>query len=86
MFVEHFDRKANIWKGSGGGMLDKFMAAPFGKEVAGQCTSRFLSDLPRATRLAILFGLGTRGNYVTAARALIQKARGGTWRTVNEVA
>jgi hypothetical protein len=84
--VERFDHKGAKWKGTGGGMLDKFVAAPFGQEVAGRCTSRFLGRLPSRTKLVVLFGLGTNGNYVREARKLIQKARPGQWRTVNDIA
>ena len=84
--VEQLDKKTNQWNGSGGGMLDKFVATPFGDEIAGSCVTQFLSDLPSSTRLVVMFGLGTRGNYISAARALIQRARGGAWRTVNDVA
>jgi hypothetical protein len=66
-------------------MLDKFVAAPFGQEVAGRCSARFLGDLPPATRLVLMFGLGTNGNYVREARKLVQQARPGRWRMVNEV-
>ena len=84
--VEQFDTKKNQWQGSGGGMLDNFVATSFGKEIAGNCSKRFLSDLPDATRLVVLFELGSKGNYVAAARSLIQSARGGLWKTINEVA
>lgn len=84
--VERYDRRSRAWKGSGGGMLDRFVTTPFGQKVAGQCTKRFLADLPRATRLVVMFGLGAGGNYVAAARKLIESARPGNWRTVNEVA
>jgi hypothetical protein len=76
-----------VWKGSGGGMLDKFVATPFGREVAGNCASRFLGDLPAETKLVVLFGLGTKNNYVAEARKVIQRARPSkSWRTINEVA
>jgi hypothetical protein len=84
--VERHDSESRTWKGSGGGMLDRFVATPFGQEVAGRCTKRFLADLPMATRLVVLFGLGTRLKYVAAARKLIERARPGNWRTLNEVA
>jgi len=75
------------WKGSGGGMLDRFVATPFGREVASNCASRFLAELPPETKLVVLFGLGTKQNFVPEARKLIQQARpNGTWREVNEVA
>jgi hypothetical protein len=75
-----------VWKGSGGGMLDKFVATPFGREIAGNCATRFLGSLPPETKLVVLFGLGSRNRYVTEARNVIQRARPGTWRWVNEVA
>lgn len=67
-------------------MLDKFVATDFGQEVASNCAQRFLGDLPPATKLVVMFGLGTKGNYVRAARRLIERARPGRWLTVNEVA
>ena len=67
-------------------MLDKFMATPFGNQVAANCTSQFLRSLPSRTRLVVMFGLGSKPNYVGAARALFEAVRPGKWRTVNEVA
>ena len=86
--VERYDQKSKppAWKGSGGGMLDKFVATPFGQSIARCCSETFLSDLPLSTKLVVMFGLGTNGNYVRAARSLIEKARPGQWRTLNEVA
>lgn len=76
-----------IWKGSGGGMLDRFVEMPFGREVASNCVNRFLKDLPCETKLVVLFGLGTKQKYVSEARKLIHQARSnGIWRTINEVA
>jgi hypothetical protein len=83
--VERFDQKDEIWKGSGGGMLDRFIATSFGAKVANNCSTRFLSGLPPAARLIVLFGLGTKGNYVTAARRLFERIRPGSWKTVNEI-
>jgi hypothetical protein len=80
------DKKKDPWKGSGGGMLDKFVATPFGKEVAENCSTSFLAALPDRTKLVIMFGLGTKMNYVREARKLISAARPGAWRTVNDVA
>lgn len=34
------------WKGSGGGMLDKFTETDFGKEVTLNCITQFLGTLP----------------------------------------
>ena len=84
--VERFDQKKRCWKGSGGGMLDKFMGSEFGMEVAGNCAERFLGSLPAKTKLVVMFGLGAKLNYVRAARKLVENARPGNWRQVNEVA
>ena len=67
-------------------MLDKFVASSFGREVAGRCSSRFLGQLPPTTKLVVMFGLGTKGNYVRETEKLMKKARPGQWRTLNEVA
>lgn len=95
--VEQYDRSKNIWKGSGGGMLDKFMGAEFGDEVTSNCSAGFLRDLPSETRLIVMFGLGSEikskkslsefsHNYVEAANKLFQKVRPGKWKRVNQVA
>lgn len=84
--VERRDPKTGAWKGTGGGMLDRFVADPFGAKVARSCATRFLRDLPLETKLVVMFGLGTRQRYVSEARRLIEAARPGCWRTVNEVA
>lgn len=76
--VERFDQTTSKWVGTGGGMLDKFMADPFGIEVAGRCTLVFLGHLPTETKLVILYGLGARLGYVDAAERLIRKARPST--------
>lgn len=83
--VERHD--GTMWKGSGGGMLDKFMATLFGQLVTKNCTTRFLGDLPPETKLVVLFGLGTKLGYVSAARRAIAQARpSASWRTFNDVA
>lgn len=80
-------REGHSWKGSGGGMLDKFVATPFGQKIAGNCVKRHLGSLPERTKLVVLFGLGTKLGYVKAARRLIQLGgTSGEMRTVNEVA
>lgn len=88
--VERFDRgerdPEKQWKGTGGGMLDKFVSHAFGRTVLNNCSTRFLSALPTETRLIVMLGLGTRGNYVTTCRQALAKARPGRWRTINEVA
>lgn len=82
--VERQDSGA--WKGSGGGMLDKFVATPFGREISSNCTTQFLKTLPTKTKLIVMFGMGSKLNYVRESFALYQKARGGIWRWINEVA
>ena len=83
--VERFDQKAGLWKGSGGGMLDRFVQSDLGQEVTYNCTSQFLSHLPDQTKLVVMFGLGTQLGYVKEAFKLFQKARGGNWQWVNDV-
>ena len=83
--VERFDAKEQSWLGSGG-MIDRFMSTPFGREISVNCASRFLRELPAETKLIIMFGLGAGLSYVATARKAIEKGRPGTWRTVNEVA
>jgi hypothetical protein len=84
--VERYDANSGDWKGSGGGMLDKFVATAFGGDVASRCASRFLGKLPPTVKLIVMFGLGTKGNYIAASRKLFQNARPGTWVAINEVA
>ena len=84
--VERYDRNAAAWKGSGGGMLSKFIATPFGASVATNCSTAFLRDLPGETRLIVMFGLGTGLNYVVSAYELFGRARIGNWRMINSVA
>lgn len=66
-------------------MLDKFVARNFGRTVLENCSTRFLRDLPTQTKLIVMLGLGTRGNYVAACRQALTKVRPGRWRTINEV-
>jgi hypothetical protein len=81
--VERNDK--GTWKGSGGGMLDKFVATPFGKEVSNNCTTQFLKDLPKQTKLVVMFGMGTKLKYVSESRELFKAARGGQWTWINDV-
>ncbi len=82
--VEQHDVKNKKWKGSGGGMLDKFVATNFGKRVSQQCASNFLGNLPSQTKLVIMFGMGTKQNYVREAYKLYQHARPGAWRWLKD--
>ncbi|RWG87390.1 MAG: hypothetical protein E5X68_18265 [Mesorhizobium sp.] len=84
--VERYDRGERRWKGSGGGMLNRFVATPFGSEVARNCASRFLVNLPRATKLVVMFGMGSHQSYVREARTLLSTVRGKTMREINAVA
>ncbi len=80
-------QKAGNWKSSGGGMLDKFVATPFGHQVASNCAKKFLKNFPDETKLVVLFGLGEKLNYVREARKVIEMARGGAnLCPINEVA
>lgn len=87
--VEQFDRKeadpTKQWKGTGGGMLDRFTAREFGRTIVENCSSRFLRDLPSRTNLIVMLGLGTQGNYISSCRQALAKTRPGRWRTINEV-
>lgn len=84
--VERYDEKESKWKGSGGGMLDKFIATSFGQRVTKNCTENFLIDLPSQTKLVVMFGLGTKLNYVKTSFDLYKTARGGNWTWLNEIA
>lgn len=84
--VERFDDKDQKWFGTGGGMLDKFVATDFGSAAANRCATRFLKHLPSRTRLVVMLGMGARGSYVRACRQLFRSVRPGNWRDVNEVA
>lgn len=84
--VERFDSRKHAWTGTGGGMLDKFVATDFGRFVTHSCATRFLADLPARTRLIVMLGMGSRLNYVKACRSLYRLVRPGDWRDVSEVA
>ena len=84
--VERFDERSGQWKGSGGGMLDKFVTTRFGQDVVSRCANRFLGSLPSTTRLVVMFGLGTDLNYVDEALKVFKSARPGSWRRLDQVA
>ena len=73
--VERWEATENAWKGSGGGMLDRFVATPFGREVVGKCAAQFLADLPDETRLVVMFGMGSKLNYVVECERAIRAIR-----------
>lgn len=83
--VERFDEKSHEWRGTGGGMLDRFVATEFGKAIASTCSKRFLTSLPSRTRLIVMLGMGAKGSYVRTCRDLYTVARPGAWRDINEV-
>ncbi len=73
------------WIGTGGGMLDKFVATPFGQEVSGNCATRMLGNLSPATKLIVMFGLGAKQSYVRSSFDLYNRALPGDWHWINEV-
>lgn len=83
--VERYESGSSVWKGSGGGMLDKFVATPFGREVAGNCADQFLAALPSVTKLVVMFGFGTALNYVRESFKLYERVRKGSWKWLNDV-
>jgi len=84
--VERFDSSSKTWKGTGGGMLDRFLNTEFGRRIASTCVTQFLGDLPRKTRLVVLMGMGTGGNYIHACSELLKSSRSSHWTKINEVA
>jgi hypothetical protein len=84
--VERFDD--GVWKGTGGDMLGGFVSNAFGRLIAGNCAVRHLGRLPASTRLVVMMGTGSKGNYVDEAERLIRAARGApsSWRRINRVA
>ncbi len=83
--VERYENGTAEWRGTGGGMLDKFAHTPFGQSVLTTCGTRYLKDLPTSARLVLMLGMGSKGSYVTACRNLYNRIRPGNWRDVNEV-
>ena len=79
-------KEDEAWKGSGGGMLDKFVGTPFGRSVSENCVSAFLKDRPPATKLIVMFGMGSNLNYVRESFGLYQTVCSGKWRWINDVA
>jgi hypothetical protein len=82
--VERKDK--DIWKGSGGDMLGKFIATPFGREVASNCAQEHLAILPPSVKLVVMFGMGKQLNYVGEMFKLFATVRKGPWRWINKVA
>lgn len=67
------------WTGTGGNMLDEFVATPFGKRIASNCVNRHMANLPEKTKLVVLFGMGKEFNYVNECFKLFKNVRGGHW-------
>ncbi len=84
--VERFDAKSHSWKGSGGGMLERFLESELGRTVTHNCCSKFLRDPPSSVRLIVMFGLGANLSYVDSALSAYKQARPGPWRKINKVA
>ncbi len=84
--ITRWDSREQAWLGTGGGMLDKFVATPFGAGVTSRCAQQFLKDLPVETKLVVLYGLGSRLGYVDEAERVIRGVRGTVgWRRLNDV-
>jgi hypothetical protein len=73
------------WIGTGGGMLENFVASPFGQEVSGNCAMRMLGNLSPRTKLLVMFGLGAKQAYVRSAFDLYSRALSGDWHWINGV-
>jgi len=54
--------------------------------VAKQCVTAYLGELPPNTRLVVMFGLGTKLNYVRDLFKLFETSIAGNWQWINEVA
>lgn len=83
--VEKYDTKKGSWISSGSGMLE-FPKSTLGQEVSRNCMSTYLSALPSATKLVVLFGLGSKNRYVDLCFDLFKVARPGRWKKINAVA
>lgn len=77
--------KDGQWIGTGGGMLENFVATPFGQEVSGNCARRMLGNLSANTKLVVMFGMGSKQAYAKSAFELYSRALGGSWHWINDV-
>lgn len=84
--IERYDETACAWKGSGGGMLDRFVSTSFGNEVTSNCITQYLKDIPSSVKLVVMCGMGTALGYVSSAKKAISEARQGDWQDLNEIA
>lgn len=73
------------WIGTGGGMLDNFVASPFGQQVSSNCAMRMLGNLSPKTKLIVMFGLGAKQAYVRSAFGLYNRALPSDWHWINSV-
>lgn len=83
--VKRRDARTQKWAGTGGGMLDKFVATSFGRDVVTQCVAQFLGTIPASTKLILMLGMGTKGNYIKECRQAYGRGRPGSWKSINEV-
>ncbi|MEH6790634.1 hypothetical protein [Parasphingorhabdus sp.] len=84
--VERYDTSTGEWTGTGAGMLDRFVKKEFGHRVVGNCIEQHLGNLPMETKLVILLGMGSKGNYIRSCKEAFRNALGGNWEQHNEVA
>lgn len=84
--VEFFDAKKEAWRGTDGGIIDKFLTSAFGAEVTQNCMNQHLASLPPRTKLIVMFGMGSKLAYVKDCFKVYERARGGTWIWLNDVA
>ena len=85
--VERRTAPSGDWTGTGGGMLDKFTRTEFGRAVLRNCLNQHAVHLSPKTRLILMLGLGSNGNYVQECRKAFNASRKeAMWLDLNEVA
>jgi hypothetical protein len=84
--VEFFDMKKSVWRGTDGGIIDKFFTSNFGAEVTLNCMDQYLSTVPSRSKLIVMFGMGTKLAYVKDCFKVYERARGGSWVWLNDIA
>lgn len=67
-------------------MLNRFIATPFGREVATNCAQTYLAGPPASVKLVIMFETGSRLKYVGEAFKLFSTVRPRPWHWLNKVA
>ena len=81
--VSMWDKKKQYYAKSGNAILEKFIANSETREVAYNCTDRFLSALPSRTKLVLL--LGNTEEYIEGCKSLFKRLCPEI-RTLNQVA